>query len=204
MELRDIIDVNELFTPMYPFVARQVIEAFGRDSGVALEIGPFAGGVSIALAREVPELRIILGDDFPGITSYFENKVRDASLADRIEVRSLRKTDLPFPEGSLDLVVFRGGLFFWEERVQILREAYRVLRNQGLAMVGGGFGAGAPDSLIESIANQSRELNRKLGKTVLTEGELAEALRAAGISSCSTIDRRHGLWALVRKPDAAG
>jgi len=200
MELRDIIDVNELFAPMYPFVAEQVIATYGRKSGEALEIGPFAGGLSIELANRLPDLRITVGDDFPGVTAYFEEKVHKCSLRDRIQVREISKTRLPFPKESFDLVLFRGGLGFWDERVQILQEAYRVLKKQGLAMVGGGFGASAPDSLIESIAKRSRELNRKLGKRVLTEEQLVDVLREAGVESFSSIDRRHGLWAIVRKP----
>ncbi|MCL5959381.1 MAG: class I SAM-dependent methyltransferase [Chloroflexi bacterium] len=222
MEWLDIIEVNGLFSPMYPFVAAQVIEAFGRDSGKgqpsqgydpasdkefahwAPEEGcaaadEYAGGVSVELARRHAGLRITLGDDFPGIVPYFEDLVRTAMLQDRIEVRPIKKTELPFADGSFDLVVFRGGLFFWEERVPIVKEAYRVLAAGGLAMVGGGFGAGAPDSLIDSVAGQSRELNRKLGKKVLTRVELEETLREALVDGHSLIDERHGLWALIRK-----
>ncbi|MBI2955218.1 MAG: class I SAM-dependent methyltransferase [Chloroflexi bacterium] len=199
MELTDIIEVNELFSPMYGYVAGQVLAAYGRDDGTALELGPFASGVAIELARRCDRLRLTVGDDFPGVTAYFERKVRDAGLAERIRVLPLNKLDLDFPEDSFDLVVFRGGLFFWDESQRIVEEAYRVLKSGGLAMVGGGFGAEAPDELIDSIATQSRDLNRKLGKRVLTETELKEILRAAGLDGRSAIDKRHGLWAVMRK-----
>ncbi len=199
MELADIIEVNELFSDFYPYVTRQILVAYGRNEGSALELGPFAGGVSIELARQRGGLRITMGDDFPGLTSYFEKKVKDASLEEQISVLPLNKFDLPFPEGTFDLVVFRGGLFFWEDTRKIVEEAYRVLKSGGLAMVGGGFGADAPDDLIDSSAERSRDLNRKLGKQVLSEADLLRILRDVGLEQNSSIDRRHGLWATIRK-----
>lgn len=200
MELADIIDVNELFAEMYPYVATQVLEAYRLDAGDVLEIGPFAGGVSIELARRCEQVRVWMGDDFPGLIPYFQRKVDDAALAERINIQALNKLQLAFPDGRFDLVVFRGGLFFWEDTRRIIEEAYRVLKSGGLAMVGGGFGASTPDSIIESISARSRELNRKLGKRVLNEDALWRVLRDARLDKCSTLERRHGLWVTMRKP----
>lgn len=200
MELDDIIAVNELFGPIYPYVAQQVGEAYGRAGGSALEMGPFAGGVSIELARLYPGITLAMGDDFPGLPPCFREKVAAAGLSGRISVREIDKCDLPFEEQSFDLVIFRGALFFWEESARILTEMYRVLGPGGLAMAGGGFGAGTPDAVIESLASRSRELNRRLGKRVLVEEELITLLRETGLESVASIDRRHGLWAVISKP----
>lgn len=199
MELADIVEVNELFSVLYPYVAKQVLAAYGREGGAALELGPFAGGVSLELARRCPGIRVTMGDDFPGVVSYFERKVADASLADIIRVLPLNKLDLPFPDSSFDLVVFRGGPFFWDETERIVAECYRVAKQGGLAMVGGGFGADAPDDLIDAHVASSRDLNRKLGKRVLSEADLQTILRNCGLAERATIDRRHGMWALLRK-----
>jgi len=200
MELKDIVSVNELFAPIYPYVARQVAQEYGRTGGDGLEMGPFAGGVAIELARLCPELDLTMGDDFPGLLPYFREKVDDAGLAGRVLVREVDRSNLPFEEGSLDLVVFRGALFFWEDSARIVTEMYRVLRAGGLAMAGGGFGAETPDEVIESLADRSKDLNRRLGKRVLSEDQLVTLLREVGLESQATIDRRHGLWAAIRKP----
>lgn len=201
MELEDIIAVNELFAPIYPYVARQVAQAYRRTEGMALEMGPFAGGIAIELSRLCPGLALTLGDDFPGLLPYFREKVDQAGLGHRIAVRELDKARLPFGEGSFDLVVFRGALFFWEGSDRILREMWRVLRAGGLAMAGGGFGADTPESVIASAVDRSRELNRRLGKRVLSEQELLALLEETGLAAHATIDRRHGLWAALRKPE---
>lgn len=204
LELSDIIDVNELFSPLYPYVAKQVLEAYGRAGGLALELGPFAGGASIELARQAKGLRVVMGDDFPGVDEYLERKVAAAGFGARITVLPLNMLDIAFPEGTFDLALFRGGLFFWEERRRIIQEMHRVVKPGGLVMVGGGFGADAPDALIERNLALSRELNRKLGKRVLSQEDVREDLRDLGLEDCGTIDARHGLWAMIRKKAGVG
>lgn len=198
-ELALIIEVNELFEPFYPYVARQIAKAYGRSNGSALEIGPYAPGVSIQLAKSYPDLEIIVGDSTPGILEYFHEKIKEAGLRGEIKVQELDKTQLPFADRTFDLVYFRGALFFWEEQAKILQEAYRVLNRGGVALLGGGFGAETPDELINSLLDKSRELNRRLRKKVLSEVELQKILKEANLSGRSYVDRRHGLWVACRK-----
>lgn len=198
-DLNLIIEVNELFKPFYPYVAQQVAKAYGKKEGSALEIGPYAPGISIMLSKASPEMKITVGDDTPGIVNYFRKKIKEAGLEKRIKIRALDKTNLPFKDGIFDLVYFRGALFFWEDQVQILKEAYRVLKKGGVACMGGGFGAGTPDELINSLLDKSRELNRRLKKKVLTEEELQNILKEAGLTAFSEIERHHGLWVVLRK-----
>ena len=199
MNLEDIKRINQLFAEFYPYLARQIANAYGREDGLALEIGPYGPGISIELTRLCPGLRVIVGDRSAEVLSYLEGKVAEVSLGERIEVKQLDKFDLPFAAATFDLVVFRGGLFFWEDQAQILREIYRVLKAGGVAVVGGGFGAEAPDELIEARAAEIRELNRRLGKRTLSEAELSDILGQAGLTACTEVERRHGLWLTIRK-----
>lgn len=203
MDFTDIRDVNELFEPFYPFVADEILEAYGREEGEALEIGPYGPGISIALARRVPGLRFVVVDDDPQVLDYFREKVAASGLEGRIRVQAGDKYRLPFPEGRFDLTYFRGALFFWEEEPRILREMARVLRPGGVALAGGGFGRGAPDALIERYLQQSHDLNRRLGKRVLAEQELETLLTQAGlVRQVVGVSRTHGLWVTLRKPPA--
>jgi SAM-dependent methyltransferase len=199
MNLEDIKRINQLFAEFYPYLAQQIASVYGREDGLALEIGPYGPGISIELTRVCPGLRIVVGDSSVEVLSYLEERVAEASLGERIEVKELDKFDLPFAAATFDLVVFRGGLFFWEDQVQILREIYRVLKPSGVAVVGGGFGAEAPDELIEARAAEIRELNRRLGKRTLPKAELSDILGQAGLADCIEVERRHGLWLTIRK-----
>lgn len=203
MDFTDIRDVNELFEPFYPFVAGEILEAYGRAEGEALEIGPYGPGISIALARRVPGLRFVVADDDPQVLDYFREKVAASGLGERICVHAADKYRLPFPEGRFDLTYFRGALFFWDEEPRILQEMVRVLRPGGMALAGGGFGRDAPDALIERYLQQSHELNRRLGKRVLGEKELEALLARAGLSrQVAAVSRAHGLWVTLRKAPA--
>jgi len=51
---------------------------------------------------------------------------------------------MPLADASVDLVVSRGSIFFWRDPAAGVREAYRVLRRGGKAMLGGGLGSGYP------------------------------------------------------------
>jgi ubiquinone/menaquinone biosynthesis C-methylase UbiE len=204
MNLEDIKRINQLFAAFYPYLARQIVNAYDRKDGLALEIGPYGPGISIELTKLCPELRAIVGDSPAEVLSYLEESVAEASLGERIEVKDLDKYNLPFATATFDLVVFRGGLFFWEDQAQILRESYRVLKAGGVAVVGGGFGAKAPDELIEAKAAEIRELNRRLGKRTLSETELSNILKQAGLTACTKVERRHGLWLTIRRGTTDG
>ena len=47
---------------------------------------------------------------------------------------------ITFADNSIDLVVSRGSVFFWEDMEKGISEVYRVLRPGGWAYIGGGFG----------------------------------------------------------------
>ena len=199
MDFGDVKDVNHLFGRLYPYIARQILDAYGRDEGLALEIGPYGPGISIAISNLCPKMKITVGDDYPGIIDYFRQELEAASLAHRIEIKELDKFNLPYAEGSFDLVYFRGALFFWEKEAQILKEMYRVLKPGGVALAGGGFGASTPDEVISEILDRSHELNRRLSKRVLSDSELTSILAEAGLTDSAQWDKRHGLWVVLRR-----
>lgn len=199
MEIADIIDVNNLFKDLYPYIAKQIAREYGRRKGLVVEVGPYGPGISIELVKLLPDLEIVVGDDQHETNEYMREVVADSPISDRIDVRTLDKFNLPFPDGSVDLVVCRGALFFWEKVPEMLREFYRVVRPGGLVMAGGGFGADTPDEIIDTILERSRELNRRLSKKVLSDTEIEAILEHSGLKERTVIDRRHGIWLIIRK-----
>ncbi|MEE9274395.1 MAG: class I SAM-dependent methyltransferase [bacterium] len=191
--------VNAHFAPFYGHVAEELLAEGGGgwlppDGGRALEIGPYGPGVSLALAERRSGLSFVCGDDRDEAVAYLAEQVAEEGMAERIRVQRFDKRALPFGEGSFDLVLFRGGLFFWEGQARILAEMDRVLRPGGLGAHGGGFGAGAADALIEERLPRARELNDLLGKSRLAPAEAEAHAAEAGIAGRARIARRHGLW----------
>ncbi len=192
--------VNAHFQPFYAYAAEEIHARYGRDAGDALEIGPYGPGVALALAARCPGMRLVCGDDSDLLNGYLAERIAEAGMSARVRVAPLDKYRLPFEADAFDLVVFRGGLFFWERQEEILGEMNRVLRPGGLGAHGGGFGAGAPDALVESLLPAARELNDRLGKKRLSRAEAEAVARRAGIGASARVASRRGLWIYWEKP----
>ncbi len=193
------MEVNEHFAPFYPFVADELLAEFGRDSGHVLELGPYGPGVAVALAKKCPEMSFVCGDEDGGALTYFRKCVRREKLIGRVDIQYVDKYSLLFDADSFDLAVFRGGLFFWDDPEKIVADMNLVLKPGGLGALGGGFGAGAPDELIETLLPEARKLNSRLGKKRLSLGETEEIVKKSGLAGRSRIAQTHGLWIFWRK-----
>ncbi len=199
MELNDIITVNWMYDPFYPYIARQILEAYGRTSGRALEMGPYAPGISAALAKMAPDIEITIADNTPGIMPHFEDFLSKTGIKEKIRLEEADVEALPYDKETFDLIYFRGALFFTWDPVKLLSESDRVLRPGGTALIGGGFGAETPNEEIDEIADAARDMNRKLGKRVVKYEEAEAYAQQAGVWERSRLDKRHGLWVVIRK-----
>lgn len=193
MDFELIRAVNAHFKPFYPYAAEEIHAEYGRDSGDVLEIGPYGPGVALALAERCPEMRLTCGDGAQHLNDYLAETIAEAGMSTRVRVEPVDKYGLPFEAASFDLVIFRGGLFFWEEQERIVAEMDRVLKPGGMGAHGGGFGAGASDELIESLLPEARELNNRLGKKRLSRADVRQIADSAGLTSWR-IAAEHGLW----------
>ena len=200
MDFELIRAVNAHFEPFYPYAAAEVHAEYGRDAGDVLEIGPYGPGVALALAARCPGMNFVCGDDSDRLNDYLAETVAEAGMSTRVRVEPIDKYSLPFETASFDLVIFRGGLFFWEGQEKIVAEMNRVLRPGGMGAHGGGFGAGASDALIESLLPEARALNDRLGKKRLSRADVRQIAENAGLASWR-IAAEHGLWLFWEKAD---
>ena len=200
MDFELIRAVNACFQPFYPYAAAEIHAEYGRDGGDVLEIGPYGPGVALALAERCPGMRFTCGDEAQRLNDYLAGTIAEAGMSARVRVEPLDKYSLPFEAGSFDLVIFRGGLFFWEGQGRIVAEMNRVLKPGGMGAHGGGFGAGASDALIESLLPEARALNDRLGKKRLSRADVRQIAENAGLG-VFRIASEHGLWLYWEKGD---
>ena len=198
MDFELIRAVNDCFQPFYPYAAAEIHAEYGSDAGDVLEIGPYGPGVALALAARCSGMRFTCGDDAQALNDYLVETIAAAGMSARVRVEPLDKYDLPFEAASFDLVIFRGGLFFWDGQERIVAEMDRVLKPGGMGAHGGGFGAGASDALIESLLPEARELNNRLGKKRLSRADVRQIAENAGLTSWR-IAAEHGLWLFWEK-----
>jgi len=124
-------------------VAADVLSFCRPKEGVWVDLGSGSGGVGLALA-ERSESIVILVDPDSGALEAAQKAAGLRGLAGRVRSVVGRAESLPLLDASADLVVSRGSIFFWEDKVKGLREVYRVLKPGGVAMIGGGVGTEYP------------------------------------------------------------
>lgn len=198
MDLRELKKVNDLWQRIYPFLAAQVMALYCRDSGEVLEIGPFSGGISMELARLHPGLHITIAAQEHGVVEYLRREIEGVGLGGKAAAIPSPLEQLVFADGFFDLVVFRGAYFFLDEEGRILREISRVMKEDGLGFIGGGYGRETPQALIDEIADESRELNDRLGRRRVTEEEVHQMANRAGLAGRYRVIKEGGLWLVFR------
>jgi len=191
MDAELIERLNILWRPIYPYLAQWVGQRCPIQKGWILELGPFSGGICEAMESLFPDVRAACLMDqeelgpkvrrqFPGRVSYITGSL-DA---------------LPFDK-KFDIIISRGAFFFLT--TEIIKETHRVLGPGSSALMGGGYGPLTPEREIQVIAEESKDLNYRLGKKWLSRGELLEMAGAAGVAGSSRIIEEGGLWLLMQK-----
>ena len=134
---------------VYPYVAADILEYCRPRKGIWVDLGSGSGGVGFALALAdnpaASESTILLVDPDAEALSQGVRRAQSEGLGNRVVAVVGKAESMPFPDCSVDLVVSRGSIFFWDDPAKGVAEVYRVLRPGGEAMIGGGRGKHYPE-----------------------------------------------------------
>lgn len=189
------------FAPIYPVIAGQIKEKTGICKGICVDIGCGGGYLGLALAN-ITDLNVCLFDLLPEMQAIAESNIDARDLADRVTAVLGDVHQLPFADRSVDLLISRGSIFFWEDQAKALKEIYRVLAPGGRTFIGGGFGT--PElkaQIMEKMRQQDPSwdstLKNRIGSTSVEH--FSAVLEKAGVSDY-TIDRSDaGMWIIMRR-----
>lgn len=197
---------REIFAPAYPLIASQAVERTGISEGVCLDIGCGGGYLGLALAQTTG-LFVRFFDQSGEMLDIVRGNIAARGLEDRTDILSGTAESIPLPDGSVNLAISRGSVFFWD-RVPAFREINRVLAPGGMSYIGGGFGSAEVKAEIDrKMEGRSHDgppwrkwVAKRLGPDAPAEFE--KELRSAGIEDFE-IDRSDdkGLWIIIRKPE---
>jgi hypothetical protein len=193
-----IQELNLLWEPIRPFLARQIEELYGRGDGHILEIGPFSG-VIFALAQKNIGQSFLIASFRQAATALYREEARKYGLEDRVKIVESDSSLTGIGDGSVDLAIFRGALFFPALFKVDFEAVYRTLKRAGIAFIGGGFGKYTPPEFISQIAKRSERLNTAVGRVRVTVESVRDQLRACRLEGKSEITTDGGLWVLTRK-----
>ena len=198
VDLSLIQEINLLWNPVYPYLARHFAELYGRQDGSLLEIGPFSGVIFALQQGKIGNSFSIA--TFPsGMGTFFLREAKKQNLQDQIDILETDPSLVDVEDERIDLAIFRGAFFFPSLFEVNLLRIHQVLRPDGMAFIGGGFGKFTPDTVIQDIGKRSRDLNLKMGKRDVREDKLREDIRTLHIKGKVDVITDGGLWVLMKK-----
>ena len=122
----------------YPMTATRMLRECAAREGLCIDIGCGPGNLDVELAKR-SNLTIIGLDLDADMQPFFEQKMRDANLQDRVRFVEGDAQKLPFPDDYAEMIVSRGTLTFIPDIAKCLREVDRVLKPTGVAFLGGRY-----------------------------------------------------------------
>ncbi len=203
MNVESFVDIVEnIFKDIYPEIAKNIINISKKTSGVVLEIGSGTAILSRRLA-ELGDFKILALDINHDISKYAldfikkENKKCINVILGNVEI-------LPIKNNAVDLIISRGSLFFWEDKIKAFKEIYRVLRQNGVAYIGGGLGnkelkKKIENAMVEKYPNWQEERDERLKRTNKSMAE--DILKMASINTYKIItdESGTGFWIIIYK-----
>ncbi len=192
---------REVFAPVYPVLAEQIINHTGISQGLCLDIGCGSGYLGLALAR-VSQLEVVLFDESSDMLELAEGYILESALGSRVKTLKGDVHGIPLDSETIQLAVSRGSMFFWNDRVQAFREIYRVLAVGGAAMIGGGFGNAdllreVEAKMLERDPEWKEKRRQRIGQSKVQD--YREELERAGIPSFEILQDESGLWVVMRR-----
>ncbi len=134
----------------YPYVVQDALKHCKPAKGFWVDLGAGRGPVALALIEAAGNPIVMVDPNREALAEGLK-LAREKGLADRLFAVVGKAEQLPFPDNSVDLLVSRGSIFFWDDPAQGLREVYRVLRPGAKAYLGGGAGSGYPKESVEKL-----------------------------------------------------
>jgi ubiquinone/menaquinone biosynthesis C-methylase UbiE len=185
-----------LFTPAYPVIANQIRERTKIDRGRCLDAGCGGGYLGLELAK-ITNLEISLLDSSPEMVEIALRNISVNGLDTRMRTILADIHDIPMEDGSIDLVVSRGSVFFWEDQEKAFSEIHRILSPGGKAYIGGGFGSAELKNRIEAeLERRNRDRGNTSGRKAGKEacGAFARFLNRAEVPYYEMKRDDSGFW----------
>jgi demethylmenaquinone methyltransferase/2-methoxy-6-polyprenyl-1,4-benzoquinol methylase len=137
---------RELFAPLGPTYDRYArLLSFGQDprwrsflvsripadAQRVLDVATGTAAVAIELVRAAPGRTVVGVDQSPEMLAAGRERIADAGLSDRVELREGRAEALPFPDAEFDALTFTYLLRYVDDVPATLDELARVVRPGG-------------------------------------------------------------------------
>jgi ubiquinone/menaquinone biosynthesis C-methylase UbiE len=192
---------NEIFAPIYPVIAEQIMKRCHVREGMCIDAGAGASNLAVALA-DMSELRIYAMDFSWNIQRMAMKNIVSKGLQERIQFVLGDVHKMPFHDNLASMVVSRGSMRFWKNKPKAFKELHRILKPGGKGYVGGGAGSAALSQAIdEEMDRRGLEWKHraKLKYTKKDHKYFHETMHKAGIARFEIIHDGSGFWIYFEK-----
>ena len=190
--------VKENFRPAIISTVKQIIEDYGVLEGVCVDVGCGTAVFAIELCRH-SKLKIYALEKEKAICEVARMNIEKEQLTDKIIPVLGDAHDLPFKNEFADFIISRGSYHCWEDKVQVFKEIYRVLKKGGIGFVGGGFGRYVTEEELNRMKSLRDRSLKDDAKAYSSPDKLREAIYKAGIANFRIIYERAGIWVELKK-----
>jgi ubiquinone/menaquinone biosynthesis C-methylase UbiE len=199
---------KKAFAPVYPYLAEQIKNKFGITEGICVDVGSGPGSMAIAIAR-ITNLKVFSLDIQPEMTTLAIENIAEARMENRIQAVTADVCCMPFDNGSVDLIISRGSIFFWDDRIAAFHEINRLLKPGAVAYVGGGMGNEQIRTQVAEFLDKNKEFKevedcwkkmQERGTGKLDPAVIGRELQLAGVTG-KTVKENGGIWVEIHKGD---
>ena len=180
---------------IYAYYAGRIVDATGVVQGRCLDVGCGGGYLGLALS-ELTELEFVFLDKSPEMLRCAAENIQSRGICSRCRTIQGEVQSIPLDDASVDLVVSRGSVPFWDNLPTAFNEIRRILKPGGHAYIGGGLG---PPELREALQDaamkQHPEWRQKSSSIPKHDNShYREALLGAGIERFTVTRSEVGMW----------
>lgn len=196
-EFNDI--ATRVFAPIYPAIAGMALERCGIKTGTCLELGCGPALLSVAMAK-ITDMNFIALDHSPPMLSHARDNIAAAGLTNRITVMEGDVHDLPAEDNTIDLVISRGSILFWEDKPAAFNQIRRVMKKGAKSFIGCGMGS---KQLKEQVFEAMRKIDQDWDKNHQNRSKqqapqiLSQAAQEAGFSQFNVNMNDAGIWMFI-------
>ncbi|PIE35230.1 SAM-dependent methyltransferase [candidate division KSB3 bacterium] len=196
-----IHDLYTLMQPIYPLLIQQWVDDYGLSEGIAADIGTGPGRLGLELAKLTP-MHIQFVDSNQETLETAKANFDTLQPDNTSEFIHADVQNLPMADNTVDFVMSRGSIWFWDKPDMGLREIYRILKPGGIAVIGGGLGRYMPDSMRNRLFDAMQNALKRRNETRPSLQEYKEIVKKAHLPNYRMFtdgNSKTGRWVEITK-----
>lgn len=192
--------VREVFAPIYPVIAEQIVQKTGVISGRCFDAGCGTGALGRAIAN-ITDLHVTFFDQSPEMLLLAKDYAKSENILEKSDFLNGDIHNINIKDNSMDIVISRGSSPFWDDWHKAYSEILRILKVGGHVYIGGGFGTKElRDEITAHMSKENPNWRNSFKERVKTQKEvLPQILNALNPSQLSIIDDDSGWWVFITK-----